>query len=127
MPERRRKPTAEERRRHALISAWRGADEGPIMNLPALQVADLVGQVVAQMGLAERLQLEEVQAAWKAVVGDFLYEHSRPEAIQRGVLTVRILQPTVHHVLAGERTRLLQRLQSQLKNCAIREIRLKHG
>ncbi|MEQ1751597.1 MAG: DUF721 domain-containing protein, partial [Prosthecobacter sp.] len=95
-----RLPTASQRRRHALISAWRDLDEGPIIELPTFSVADLVGKVVAQAGIGDRLKLEEVLAAWRDIVGDFLFQHSRPDSIQRGVLMVRVLQPTVHHALA---------------------------
>jgi hypothetical protein len=123
----RRHPTSRQRLRHALISAWRGADEGPLMNLPAQSVADLVGKVVVQAGLGDRMRLEEVLAAWREIVGDFLFNHSRPDAIQRGVLTVRVLQPTVHHALSMERVRILKRLQACLKNSGIKDIRLKHG
>jgi hypothetical protein len=122
-----RLPTASQRRRHALISAWRGVDEGPIMELPTLSVADLVGKVVAQAGIGDRMKLEEVLAAWRDIVGDFLFQHSRPDSIQRGVLMVRVLQPTVHHVLAAERPRILKRLQTMLKNAGIKDVRLKHG
>lgn len=122
-----RHPTARQRLRHALISAWRGADEGPIIDLPAQSVADLVGKVIIQAGLGDRMKLEEVLAAWREIVGDFLYQHSRPDSIQRGVLSVRVLQPTVNHVLTMERPRILKRLQSTLKNSGIKDIRLKHG
>jgi hypothetical protein len=120
-------PSYAQRRRHALISAWRGVDEGPIIELPTLNVADLVGKVVAQAGIGDRMKLEEVLAAWRDIVGDFLFQHSRPDSIQRGVLMVRVLQPTVHHALAMERPRILKRLQTLLKNAGIKDVRLKHG
>jgi predicted nucleic acid-binding Zn ribbon protein len=123
----RRHPTARQRLRHALISAWRGAEDGPVIDLPTQTVADLVGRVIAQAGLGDRMKLEEVLAAWREIVGDFLFQHSRPESIQRGVLTVRVLQPTFHHVLSTERQRILRKLQALLKNSGIKDIRLKHG
>jgi hypothetical protein len=113
----RRHPTARQRLRHALISAWRGVDEGPVIDLPAQSVADLVGRVIAQAGLGDRMKMEEVLAAWREIVGSF----------QRGILTVRVLQPTVHHALSMERPRILKRLQSLLKTTGIKDIRLKHG
>lgn len=122
-----RHPTAQQRRRHALISAWRGVEDGPVLDLPTMTVADLVGQVVAQAGLADRMRLEEVLAAWRDIVGDFLFQSSRPDSIQRGVLTVRVLQPAVHHALMVERPRILKRLREKLKNAGIKDVRLKHG
>lgn len=110
-----------------MITAWRGVEDGPVLDLPALSVADLVGQVVAQAGLADRMRLEEVLAAWREIVGDFLFQSSRPDSIQRGVLMVRVLQPAVHHALMVERPRILKRLQEKLKNAGIKDVRLKHG
>lgn len=98
-----------------------------MLNLPTVSVADLVGKVVAQAGLSERMRLEEVLAAWREIVGDFLFQHSRPDSIQRGVLMVRVLQPAVHHALTLERPRILKRLQERLKNAGIKDVRLKHG
>ncbi|MES2595198.1 MAG: DUF721 domain-containing protein [Verrucomicrobiota bacterium] len=123
----RRYPTARQRLRHAVISAWRGADEGPVLDLPMQNVCDLVEKVIIQAGLGSRMRLEEVLAAWREIVGDFLFQHSRPDSIQRGVLTVRVLQPTVHHALTQELPRILKRLQTTLKNSGIKSIRLKHG
>lgn len=120
-------PTAIQRRRHALIAAWRGVADGPLQNLPTSSVADLVGKIVAEAGIGDRLKLEEILTAWKEIVGDFLCQHSRPDSIQRGVLMVRVLQPTVHHALTMERSRILKRLQAKLKNSGIKDIRLKHG
>ncbi|HEY1081815.1 MAG TPA: DUF721 domain-containing protein [Prosthecobacter sp.] len=122
-----RLPTAAQRRRHALISAWRGMDPGPVLNNPLQSVADLVGPIVAQAGVGDRMKLEEVLGAWKEIVGDFLFQHSKPDSIQRGVLMVRVLQPTVHHALMMERPRILKRLKEKLKNSGIKDVRLKHG
>lgn len=122
-----RLPTAAQRRRHALIAAWRGMDSGPVLNNPLQSVADLVGPIVAQAGVGDRMKLEEVLGAWKEIVGDFLFQHSRPDSIQRGVLMVRVLQPTVHHALMMERPRILKRLKEKLKNSGIKDVRLKHG
>ncbi|TDU64569.1 uncharacterized protein DUF721 [Prosthecobacter fusiformis] len=122
-----RLPTAYQRRRHALVTAWRRMDEGPVLDSPLRSVADLVGPIVAQAGIGDRMKLEEVLGAWREIVGDFLFQHSRPDSIQRGVLMVRVLQPTVHHVLAMERPRILKRLQEKLKNSGIKDVRLKHG
>jgi len=120
-------PTARQRLRHALISAWRGGDEGPVVDLPTQNVSDLVGKVIIQAGLGSRMKLEEVLEAWRGIVGDFLFQHSRPDSVQRGVLTVRVLQPTVHHALSMELPRILKRLQTTLKDSGIKDIRLKHG
>lgn len=122
-----RYPTARQRLRHQLISAWRGCEEGPMIELPTQNVSDLVGKIIAQAGLQDRMKLEEILAAWKEIVGDFIARNSTPDSIQRGILTVRVLQPTVHHALSMEKPRILKRLQAKLQSSGIKDIRLKHG
>lgn len=121
------KPTRFQRHRHALISAWRGAPEPPLVDLPARRAGDLVEGIIKQYGLAERVRLEEVLEAWRGIVGDFLFQHTRPDSVVRGVLVVRLLQPAVHHALTMEKPRILARLRERLGQAGIKDLRFKHG
>jgi len=122
-----RNPTARQIVRHRLISAWRGVADGPILDMPTLSVADLAPKIVAQCGLANRVKLEDVLAAWEEVVGTFLFKLSRPDAIERGILTVRLLQSAAHHALSLEKAKILKRLQTKLPDAKIRDVRFRHG
>ena len=122
-----RKPTAAQRHRHALIAAWRGVPDGPLMDNPLMSVADLAGKIVAQCGIGERLQMEEIAAAWRTVVGDFLAAQTAPDSISRNVLVVRMIQPTVHHALMMEKAKIVKRLNEKLGKRAVKDIRFKHG
>ncbi len=122
-----RKPTPYQILRHRLVAAWRGVADGPLMDLPTLSVADLAPKIVAQCGLANRVKLEDVLEAWEEIVGAFLFKLSRPDSIERGVLTVRLVQPTAHHALMLEKGKILKRLQAKLPDAKIRDIRFRHG
>lgn len=122
-----RRPTARQIMRHRLIAAWHGVPAGPVMELPTLSVADLAPKIVAQCGMANRVKLEDVLAAWEEIVGAFLFKLSRPDAIERGILTVRLMQPTAHHALSLEKVKILKRLQARLPEAKIRDIRFRHG
>lgn len=122
-----RKATPRQIMRHRLVAAWRGVADGPLLDLPTLSVADLAPKIVAQCGLANRVKLEDVLAAWEEIVGAFLARLSRPDAIERGVLTVRLLQPTAHHALSLEKGKILKRLQAKLPDAKIRDIRFRYG
>lgn len=122
-----RKPTPRQIMRHRMVAAWRGVADGPLMDLPLLSVADLAPKIVAQAGMANRVKLEDVLAAWEEIVGAFLFKLSRPDAIERGILTVRLIQPTAHHALSLEKGRILKRLQARLPDAKIRDIRFRHG
>ena len=122
-----RKPTTAQRQRHALIAAWRGVPDGPLMDNPLMSAADLAGKIVAQCGIGERLQMEEIAAAWRMVVGDFLAAQTAPDSISRNVLIVRMIQPTVHHALMMEKAKIVKRLNDKLGKRAVKDIRFKHG
>ena len=102
-----RKPTAAMCLRHHLLSAWRGVDNGPLIDLPTLKVGDLATQIMAKYGMANRVKLEDILAAWEEIVGSFLFKMTHPDAFERGVLTVRLIQPSAHHALMQEKVRLV--------------------
>ncbi|MBE2285635.1 MAG: DUF721 domain-containing protein [Prosthecobacter sp.] len=122
-----RRPTPKQIMRHRLVAAWRGVADGPLMDLPTVSVADLAPKIVAQCGLANRVKLEDVLAAWEEIVGTFLFKLTRPDTIERGILTVRLMQPTAHHALSLEKAKILKRLQAKLPDAKIRDIRFRHG
>ncbi|MFO1441152.1 MAG: DciA family protein [Verrucomicrobiaceae bacterium] len=122
-----RKPTPKQLMRHRLVAAWRGVADGPVITLPTLNVADLAPKIVAAAGLADRVKLEDVLDAWKDIVGDLLFKLTRPDSMERGILTVRLTQPSAHHALMLEKPKILKRLQTQLPKAKIRDIRFRHG
>lgn len=122
-----RKPTSKQLMRHRLVAAWRGVPDGPVMTLPTLSVADLAPKIVAQSGLADRVKLEEVLSAWQEIVGELLFKLTRPDSMERGILTVRLTQPSAHHALMLEKGKILKRLQTRLPGAKIRDIRFRHG
>ncbi|MCF7788299.1 MAG: DUF721 domain-containing protein [Prosthecobacter sp.] len=122
-----RKPTAAMRRRHNLISAWRGVEDGPLMDLPTLRVGDIATQIMAKAGMANRVKLEDILAAWQEIVGAFLFKLTRPDTFERGILTVRLMQPTAHHALMQEKVKILKRLQEKLPDAKIKDVRFRHG
>ncbi len=121
------KPTRQQWARHALISAWRGAPEPPLVDLPTRNAGDLIAGILKQAGLAERAQLEEVLEVWREIVGEYLFQPTKPDSVVRGVLMVRLLQPAVHHALTMEKPRILGRLREKLGHVGIKDLKFKHG
>jgi predicted nucleic acid-binding Zn ribbon protein len=87
----------------------------------------LIGPILKQCGLAERAQLEEVLEVWREIVGEFLFQQTRPDSVVRGVLMVRLMQPAVHHALMLEKPRILARLRERLGALGIKDLRFRHG
>lgn len=122
-----RKATPNQRLRHHLVTQWRGLPEPPLIDLPAKNVGDVLAQVLKGLGLSDRMQLEQVAAAWRMAAGDFIAKHSVPDAITKGVLQVRVSQSSVMHALTMEKSTLLKKLGETLGKGVIKDVRFRHG
>ena len=111
-----------------IIAEWRGLPEEPFPKDTAAAVGGLVESVLGKLGLKTRIREEEIKAAWKDVVGDFLARHSAPAALENGTLVVHVLQPTVHFELERVwKRKLLLKLQERFGKTTVREIRFRLG
>ncbi len=122
-----RRATKLQRLRHRLIADWRGAAGAPLFDNPVVTPQSLIPGLLHEWKLDERLQLDVALAAWRELVGDFIAQHTAPDGLKRGVLTVRVLQPAIHHTLAQQKARLLQNLQQRFGADTVRDVRFRHG
>lgn len=102
-------------------------DAGPILDLPARNVDEIVTQVLKSWKLDERLREDDLAAAWQELVGDFIAQYTAPHSLNRGILVVRVLQPALHHSLMMEKPKLLKRLQARFGVKELKDIRFRHG
>ncbi|WP_050029898.1 DUF721 domain-containing protein [Verrucomicrobium sp. BvORR034] len=119
--------TRQQRLRHDLITKWRGLEGEPLNELPTLDVGHLIPSLLKEWKLDEQLREDDVAAAWQEIVGEFISRHTAPDGIKRGVLTLRVLQPAIHHTLMMEKGTLLRKLQERFGSGTIRDIRFRHG
>jgi predicted nucleic acid-binding Zn ribbon protein len=111
-----------------VLEEWRGITERPFTKDTSQGVQSLVQQALRKLGLDQRIKEEEISAAWKEVVGDFLAAHSAPAGLKEGVLLIRVLQPTVHFELERVwKRKVLEKLQSRFGKSAIRNVRFRIG
>lgn len=112
------------RLRQQVIDEWRGVfTRRPKPGAPKA-AAELVPTVIARLGLSERLTEAQVTAAWRAIVGEFLANHSRPARLTNGVLTIQVLQPAVRYELEiNWKRQIVDRLQRRFGRQIIREVR----
>ncbi len=110
-----------------MLEQWRGVEDAPLIDLPAKTIGDVLAKVMKELGMKDRLQFEDVLAAWRSVAGDFIGKNSQPDNYARGTLTVRLLQPSIHHALMMEKASLIKRLNEHLGAGVVRDIRFRHG
>lgn len=115
------------RLRHQAITEWRGVEDGPLNTSEAVGVAALVPQILKSWKLDEKLRSDDVTAAWRDIVGDFIARQTAPDGLKRGVLTIRVLQPAVHHTLMMEKARLMVKLQERFGSSEVRDLKFRHG
>jgi predicted nucleic acid-binding Zn ribbon protein len=117
-----------DRLRAIVLAEWRGLPEQPFSRDTAKPVGSLISQLMSTLGLSERLREEEVSRAWREIVGDFVAAHSAPQRLQNGVLTVRVLQPTVHYELDRVfKPQLLAKLKKRFGATTIKELKFRIG
>jgi len=112
--------------RRRVLEEWRGLPDTPEKNDRCVLVSDALKKILPKLGLTERLNEQEVQAAWREIVGDFLAEHSVPVSMKDGIVIVQVLQPTVRYEL--DRTwkpEILRKLKAKFGARTIREIRFR--
>ena len=114
--------------RSRVIAEWRGLPDGFVRPDRLTSIADGVVKLMKSLGLEERLRDEQVRGAWRAIVGDFIADHSQPVKLQTGVLIVQVLQPTMHYELDRVwKTKILAKLREQFGSRTIRDIRFRIG
>ncbi|MCX6968728.1 MAG: DUF721 domain-containing protein [Verrucomicrobia bacterium] len=112
--------------RRKALAEWRGLDEPRQKADRCASVAELLQKVMPKLGLGERLGEQEISAAWKEVVGDFLAQHSLPVGLSGGTLTVQVVQPSVRYELDRSWKRdILSKLQMRFGKKVVREVRFR--
>jgi Dna[CI] antecedent, DciA len=113
--------------RYQLVSDWRGADDGPLNDCPLRTLGELVPEVMKGWRLHEKLREEDVAAAWIEIVGGMLARDTAPDGLKRGVLTIRVLQPAVHHELMMRKRQLVAKLQERFGKDELKDVKFRHG
>lgn len=117
-----------EQLRARVIAEWRGLPQTPERPERTATMGDAMRKVMTALGLKERLHAEEVLRAWHEVVGEFVAKHSCPQQLKDGVLTVRVLQPTVLFELDRVWKReILAKLKERFGKSAVREVKFRIG
>jgi predicted nucleic acid-binding Zn ribbon protein len=113
--------------RQKVLREFRGYWE-PRETRETRQAGDLAGELLDKLGLEDRLAEQDVSEAWREIVGDFLAEHSQPLKLRRGVLTVRVLQPSVHYELDRKwKPQVLAKLQARFGKDKVQSVRFGLG
>jgi len=112
--------------RKRVLQDWRGLPEQPERPERCIPVTEALKKLLPKLGLTDRLNEQEVQAAWKEIVGDFLAEHSQPVSMRDGIVIIQVLQPTVRYELDRSwKPEILRKLKARFGAKTVKEIRFR--
>lgn len=112
-----------DRIRSQVLREFRGAGEPPDLGKNISKAGELLGEVLRGLRLEEGIEESRLRVAWKEVAGDFVAQQTEPVSLRNGVLTLRVLQPSMRFHLEQSRAQLLRRLKQQLGAETVREVR----
>ena len=114
--------------RARVLTEWRGLPEIPFPRHNAKAIGATMTAVMEKLGLGDRLKEEEVLRSWAEIVGDFVSRHSTPQRLPAGVLTVRVLQPTLRYELDRVwKQDILEKLKARFGPALVREVKFLIG
>ncbi|PLX73328.1 MAG: DUF721 domain-containing protein [Desulfuromonas sp.] len=93
----------------------------------AAHVGGLLDQLLAKLGLEERLEQAKALVIWESVVGPQIAAHTRPLKIRDGVIEVCVDQPVWMQQLQLMKPQILGKLNAALGEAPLRDIFLKRG
>ena len=91
------------------------------------QANDWVDQILEKANLSFGVAEEELRKGWRQTVGDFIAGQSEIISLKHGLLTLRVLQPTLRFQLEQTQGQLLSKLQKQFGSDTIKKLRLISG
>ena len=122
------KPDCFEDLRRRVLREWRGCDEPVRSTENILQAGEFLSEILARAGGAkEGVDVERLREAWRALAGEVIAGQCQPEGLRDGVVTLRVLQPSMRFHLEQIKPMLLRRLRAELGGDLVRSVRFVLG
>jgi len=91
------------------------------------KISDIVAQLITARGYG-RIQADaNFSAAWQSAVGPALAKYTHPGRLRRGVLEVTVGNSMTIQELTFQKQQLLTKLQTELPDAKIRDLRFRMG
>jgi predicted nucleic acid-binding Zn ribbon protein len=77
-----------------------------------------------KLGIADRIQEGDILAAWSEIVGEFIAQHSQPDRLAAGILSIRVIQSSVRYELDRVwKPEIIRKLRERFGERVIRDIK----
>ncbi|MDB9741919.1 DUF721 domain-containing protein [Akkermansiaceae bacterium] len=115
---------------HAKEQAFRDFLEAfntPDLNRNISEPKDFLDSIIKQLGIKEGVDKDTLIASWREIAGDFIATNAHPHSLNRGVLSLRVVQPSMRFHLEQAKPQLLKKLQESLGKKMIRQVKFNIG
>lgn len=109
------------------LKQWRFADPVKDPNRNIHSASEHLDKLLKEVGVTGGMEQERLLDAWQAVAGDFIAKNATPESLKRGILVLRVLQPSMRFHLEQMKGKLMQNLKRELGVGVVKQIRFKIG
>lgn len=89
--------------------------------------SEWIDSLLEKVGVRGGLTEEDVIKTWRSLAGELIAAQTAPVSLRRGVLVLRVLQPTMRFQLEQEKRQLLRKLQEKLGTEHLKQLRLTVG
>ncbi len=94
----------------------------PSIIRPFFPLNQILPQCLANLGIAERVCLEQIRNVWPQIVGHNISNYTQVMDCTKGKLTVQINEPGWKEALESQAAAIVQKINSRLTDAAVREI-----
>ncbi len=107
------------------LRQWRLAEpvKDPVRNIS--HARDALEGILKELGALGGLEEKQLIDAWQKVAGDFIAKNAKPESLKKGVLVLRVVQPTLKFQLEQMKGKLLQNFRRELGEGVVKIITLR--
>ena len=107
------------------LRQWRHGDpvKDPIRNIH--HAGEHIDELLKELGASGELEAAQLNEAWVKVAGGFIAKNAKPESLKKGVLVLRVVQPTLKFQLEQMKGKLLQNFKRELGEGVVKMIILR--
>ena len=82
----------------------------------------ILPQCLTELGIAERVHLEQIYALWPQIVGDKISGYTQIMEYSKGKLTVQINEPGWKEALEAQTVKIIRKFNTKLATSAVQQV-----
>ncbi|MGJ8698044.1 MAG: DUF721 domain-containing protein [Verrucomicrobiaceae bacterium] len=106
---------------------WVGGHFPLDLNRNVSEASAYIESILDSIGMRGGLDEDRVKEAWASLAGEVIATQTEPVSLRKGCLTLKVLQPAMRYHLEQLKPQLLKRLQKELGEEHIKQLRMTLG